>query len=253
MQSIQRTLAATAVVWAFLAGCAFAETIRWAQYDASPYAAEHLSSGCFWCKLVKEALALHGHDVSIRWYPLKRAFAMVEQGKADLSLGFLKTPERQRVVLFSEEPVASSPVSLFYRKDTAFDWERLEDLSGLRIGDRLGNVNGGPAYLAAEKSGGLTVERAPTDLHNLKKLLLGRIDVIVGAESMILGVLQANFTEQEQAKIVKHPKPLHVVHGYAVFTKSLAPHLIQAFNDGMRQLHENGRFDQLSRETMHSP
>ena len=35
--------------------------------------------------------------------------------------------------------------------------------------------------------------------------------------------------------------------------KVLPPHLIHAFNDGMRQLHENGRFDQLSREALHSP
>ena len=45
-----------------------------------------------------------------------------------------------------------------------------------------------------------------------------------------------------------HPKPLHGVHGYAVFNKRLAPHLMHAFNDGLRQLRENGRFDQLSRD-----
>jgi len=253
MKSIPCALATIAAAWSLFAASAVADTLRWAQYDASPYAAEHLPAGGFWCRLVKEAVALHGHEVSVRWYPLKRAYSMVEQGNADLSLGWLKTPERQKAVLFSDQPVASSPVALFHRKDAAFDWERLEDLRGFRIGDRLGNVNGGQAYMTAEKSGVLTVERVPTDLHNLKKLLLGRIDVIVGAESMILGVLQANFTEQEQALIVRHPKPLHVVHGYAVFTKGLAPHLIHAFNDGIRQLHENGRFDQLSREALHAP
>ena len=253
MKSIALALAAMTVAGTLFVGSAVADTIRWVQYDASPYAAEHLPSGGFWCRLVKEAVALHGHEVDIRWYPIKRAFSMVKQGKADLSLGWLKTPERQKAVLFSDQPVASSPVVLFHRKDAAFDWERLEDLSGLRIGDRLGNVNGGQAYLAAEESGMLTVERVPTDLHNLKKLLLGRIDVIVGAESMLLGVLRANFTAQEQALIVKHPKPLRVVHGYAVFTTGLAPHLIHAFNDGIRQLRDNGRFEQLSRETLHSP
>ena len=253
MKFIRSALTAAAAAGLLLSGSAFADTIRWAQYDASPYAAEHLPSGGFWCRLVSEAVALHGHEVSIRWYPLKRAFSMVEQGKADLSLGWLQTPERREKVLFSDQPVASSPVALFHRRDAAFEWERIEDLKGLRIGDRLGNVNGGQAYLAAEKSGILTVERVPTDLNNLKKLLLGRIDVIVGAESMILGVLQANFTEQEQAFIVKHPKPLHVVYGYAVFAKGLAPHLIHAFNDGIRQLRENGRFDQLSRETLPAP
>jgi len=149
MKSIPCAWAATASAWLLLTGSAFAETIRWAQYDASPYAAEHLPSGGFWCRLVQEAVVLHGHEVSIRWYPLKRAFSMVEQGQADLSLRWLKTPERQQTVTFSDQPVASSPVALFHRQGAAFDWERLEDLSGLRIGDRLGNVNGSQAYLAA--------------------------------------------------------------------------------------------------------
>ena len=231
-------------------GSGLAGTIRWVQYNASPYAAEDLPAGGFWCQLVKEALALHGHDVTIEWVPLKRSFAMVEKGKADLSLGWLKTPGREKAVLFSDEPVASSPVVLFYRKDRVFDWEALDDLKGLRIGDRLGNVNGGKAYLAAENAGLLTVERVPTDEQNIKKLLMGRIDVIVGAKSMIQGVLRIKFLPKEQSRVAIHPKPLHVVHGYAVFSRQLSPRIIHAFNDGMRQLRENGRLDQLFRETM---
>jgi polar amino acid transport system substrate-binding protein len=175
---------------------------------------------------------------------------MVENGAADLSLGWLKTPDREKVVHFSDEPVASSPVALFHRRTTALDWDDIEDLKGLRIGDRLGNVNGGQEYLAAEASGVLTVERVLTDEQNLRKLLMGRIDVIVGAESMITAVLQSQFTPQERAEIAIHPKPLHVVYGYAVFNRQLAPHLMRAFNDGMRQLRESGRFDQLSRELL---
>lgn len=250
MKAIRAAMISAAIVCVLLVGHGRTQTIRWVQYNAAPYAAEHLPAGGFWYRLVSEALALHGHDVSIRWYPLKRAFAMVENGSADLSLGWLKTPQREQAVLFSDEPIASSPVALFHRKDFVFDWKHLEDLKGIRIGDRLGNVNGGKAYLAAEKAGTLTVERVSGDEQNIKKLLMGRIDVIVGAESMIQGVLRSRFTLQEQAKIVKHPKPLHVVHGYAVFNRQLAPQLIRAFNDGIRQLRESGRFDQLSREAL---
>jgi polar amino acid transport system substrate-binding protein len=250
MKKILFTVMVATITGASLTGNGQAETLRWVQYNVSPYAAEHLPAGGFWCQLVREALALRGHDISIQWYPLKRAFAMVENGAADLSLGWLKTPEREKAVLFSDRPVARSPVVFFHRRDKAFDWETLEDLKGLRIGDRLGNVNGGKTYLAAEKAGVINVERVPADEQNLKKLLLGRIDVIVGAESMIEGVLRDRFLPQDQSKITKHPKPLHVVEGYAVFNRQLAPHLIHAFNDGIDQLRENGRFEQLSRETL---
>jgi len=238
------------LVGASFTASALADTLFWVQYEVPPYAAEHFPAGGFWCRLVKEALALHGHDVTIKWVPLKRAFAMVRTGAADLSLGWLKTPEREKAVRFSSLPVADSPVTLFHRRDKSFDWETLDDLKGLRIGDRLGNVNGGKAYLAAEKAGEITVERVTADEQNVKKLLMGRIDVIVGAESMIKGVLRDRFSPQEQAKIAMHPKPLHGVYGYAVFKRQLAPDLIEAFNDGMRQLRETGRFEQLSRETM---
>jgi len=132
----------------------------------------------------------------------------------------------------------------------AFDWETLDDLKGLRIGDKIGNMGAGEAFLAAEKSGELTVERVPTDEQNLKKLLAGRIDAMVGTPMGIQAILKAMFSPEEQARIVAHPKPLRDVRAYAVFNKQFSPQLIQTFNDGIRQLRESGQYDQWFSEAL---
>ena len=227
------------------AGSLAADTVRLVQYEASPMAAAHLPDGGVWCRTARAAFALQGHTLTITWAPVKRAMDMVAQGEADFSLGWLKTPEREERFRFSAAPIAESPVALFHRSDTAFDWNTLDDLQGLRIGDRLGNVNGGDAYLAAERAGTLTVERVGTDEQNIRKLLTGRIDVVIGAATMIRGVLEDRFSEGERVQIVAHPKPLHVVRGYAIFNRQLAPALIQAFDNGMDRLRRSERLDPL--------
>lgn len=249
MKTIRYAMGLATVVYLLASGSGLAQTIRMVQYQAPPYAADNLPEGGFYCQLAKEAFAIYGHDVTVSWRPLKRAFAMVKEGTADLSLGFLKIPQRERSVLFSTEPIASSPVAIFYLKAKGFNWDTLEDLQGLRIGDRLGNVNGGSDYLAAEQAGRLTIERVTTDAQNISKLLMGRIDVLIGAASMIKGALRASFSREEQDQIAMHPKPLHVVYGFAIFNRRLSPQLIDAFNSGVRKLRENGRFDQLSPDT----
>lgn len=221
------------------------ETIRVAMHEIPPMASEHLPDGGFYARIVKEVFALNDIEFSINWYPLKRAYFLLERGEADLALGWSKVPGRELVFTFSEEPLAEALILFFYRKVSPFDWETLEDLKGLTIGDRIGSKAGGKVYLAAEKAGTIKVERVSKEELNVKKLLIGRIDVMIGDSISMPAILKYQFSQEERVRIVAHPLPLRIIQGYAIFNKQVSPRIIEAFDKGMRQLREKGKYKQL--------
>lgn len=231
-------------------GCFFkrqaaADPVRLAQYEVYPLASKKLPGGGFACNIVREAFALHGQKVETRWYPTKRALSIVKKGVADISLGWKKTPERETEFIFSSKPLVESSTLFYFRKDRAFEWNTIEDLKGLRIGFIIGAVSVSDDFLAAEAAGEITVDRVNTNIQNIKKLLAGRIDAMVGSPFNIPYIIKKEFSSEEQSRIVAHPKPLIKSHYYAVFYKQLSPRLIHAFNDGINQLRKSGKYDQL--------
>ena len=239
------------IIFIFLRmGAVNAQVLRVAQFEAPPGLASNLPGGGTTVQLAREAFALQGIKITIKWYPLKRALQVVRAGKADMSLSLQKTPERMQQFLFNDIPLATMPVNIFYIKDTPFHWTELGDLKGLVIGDRLGNLSGGKDFLAAEHSGILTVDRVPTDVQNLKKLLRGRIDILIGIPFGMTAELKKHFTPEEQNAVVKHPRPLNKIVLFSIFNKQTPPEIIQAFDAGLGQLKKNGRYDALYNEAV---
>ena len=156
-----------------------AETIRVAQHEIPPMASKRFPEGGLYIRMAKEVFALHDIELIVKWYPMKRAFRMVETGNAELSFGWSNIPKRQKSFFFSDKPMAEAMIGFYYRKDKTFDWKTFDDLKGLRIGDSIGSKAGGKEYLAAEKLGTLTVERVSTEAQNIQKLLAGRIDIML--------------------------------------------------------------------------
>lgn len=236
----------------FFKGDTGAETLHMAQYEVLPLTSQKMTGGGFGCIIAEEALSLHNHNLTIHWYPLKRAITLVEKGEADISLGWRKSKERERKVIFSEKPLLDSSVVFFYRKDKPFDWETLEDLYGLKIGDIIGSISVTGAFLAAEKAEKLTVDRVPTENQNIKKLLAGRIDIMIGSALTTPFTLEAMFTREEREQLAMHPKTLVEGRYYAIFSKQLSPRVVQAFNDGIEQLRQNGQYSQMLSQALYN-
>ncbi len=251
IKSLVKAMLVVLVILLFIPGGGeSAETIRLANYEAPPFASESLPGGGVMCRIVAEAFSRHGIAVSIRWYPVKRAYRNVKEGHADASLGWMKNPDRERAVIFSDEPLAASSIVCFFRKGKSFDWRSIDDFKGLRIGAKVGALAYGNSFLEAERTGELRVHRVPTDEQNLRKLLSGRIDVMLGSPILIQTLLRTRFTPEQQAQIVAHPKPLSEQRFYAIFNKRLSPRSIEAFNDEIRQLRESGQFSQWVKEAL---
>ena len=99
-----------------ISGIAYAnDVVQCAQYNALPWFDETNDGGGMGVHIISEVFALSDIDMVVRWYPVKRAFMTVASGGADLSLVWLKTPEREQAVLFSEDPVVTTQILFYHR------------------------------------------------------------------------------------------------------------------------------------------
>ena len=88
-------------------------------------------------QLISEAFATQGVSVDYGFFPWKRAYTEVKQGRWQASAIWGRTPEREADCLFSAV-VYRDEVVLFYRRDKPISWDgslaEAEQLKGLRIG-----------------------------------------------------------------------------------------------------------------------
>jgi len=131
-------------------------------------------------EMLWEILSQMGYAPSFELLPWKRAQQMIEEGKADGIYSYSETQERMKIAYFSN-PISFTSDVFFKKRDKTVRWEKLSDLRPYRIG-ASGGYNYPEEFLAAVHRGELTVEYVTSEnsnLLNLRKLLLGRIDLLI--------------------------------------------------------------------------
>ncbi|WP_068824853.1 substrate-binding periplasmic protein [Pseudomonas sp. BMS12] len=123
-----------------------------------------------------EVLRRLGVEVQWQFMPWKRCLLAIEQGQADGVLDIFRIPERERAMLFVEEPLSEVEFVLFYARQRPYRYHSLEDLRDLVIGTS-------PGYWYNDKtfrdSRLFSREEAPTHEANLGKLVRQRVDLVV--------------------------------------------------------------------------
>lgn len=142
----------------------------------------------------------------------------------------------------------------FYRKDTSFDWNNIEDLKKATIGITLGEwvMDGNDEFTKALRGGELTYSSVPRDELNFLMMNAGRIDVFpqqldVGYEQLNKLVADKRLSEEEAARITHHPKPFRTMPLYLLLSKKHERNneMIELFNKGLQRLKESGRYQQI--------
>ncbi|MGV8920455.1 MAG: substrate-binding periplasmic protein [Pseudomonas sp.] len=116
-----------------------------------------------------------GIDVEWQFLPWKRCLAMLEQGQADGALDIFQNPEREKLLLYPNEPLSDVEWVLFYANARPHPFQNLNDLRGLTVGVSPGYVYGQDF----ENSPLFIREGASSHEANFGKLLLGRIDLVI--------------------------------------------------------------------------
>lgn len=227
-------------------GCATAARSLVAAIDELPpwSVVENGRLGGAYADIARELGRRLGLAVDTVQCPPKRCMLMLEQGKADLGIGFKSTPSRRRFLHFLVTPYRPRVADrVFYLlAEQAGEVRSYADLAPLRIG-----VKPGAEYFEQfDHDILLKKEGASTTEANFRKLALGRIDAVIAPEDQgdaMLGrlglrhrVVKASFRQAD---------PTARAIGVALQSPFAAR--IEEFESAMGQMARDGTLDMLVR------
>ncbi|WP_394699793.1 substrate-binding periplasmic protein [uncultured Pseudodesulfovibrio sp.] len=211
-----------------------------------PFYSASLPGGGFGNRVISESFALAGISVDFMFLPWRRAMSMADNGPPAGSAGWLPLEGRDRRFLFSD-PVFSSDRVFFYRRDTSFTWQTLNDIRDLRVGITLGSAEEFP-FEDAMAGGKGKLDMAVSYVAGMKMLIEGRVDVYACNKSVGLFVL-ARRIDSGADRIAYDPRPIFTETNHLILSRRLpyAQELMDRFNAGLRKLRESGRYDRIRR------
>ena len=221
------------------------ETIRIAIGEWPPFMSKDLKHYGILTHIVTESYALEGYKTEYGFFPWARAKVYAEEGTWDCSAGWAKTAVRLKKFIYSDSIMKNSNV-FFHLKSFKFDWNTMDDLKGIPIGSTI-EYYYGDAFMEAEKSKQILVQRAPSDELNFRKLLKGRIKLFTAGVDVGYSLLQKKFTPEENQLITHHSRPTNVDDLHLIFSNKNERNLqlIKVFNKGLKKLRKSGKYDQM--------
>jgi polar amino acid transport system substrate-binding protein len=219
--------------------------------DYAPYTGDDLPGGGLVTELVRRAFAVGGRRYDVRFMPWKRGYDGVVAGRFLATFPYVRTPEREREVLFSDPVIEVRQfVYLSNRSGMEFrgrtgpdDSDLLEDFQGRTVCQPVGYAL--PAELEAMAGQGRLTRQTPSDLGACARMVAtGRADALVidefsGAAAIAKSGLADDIRVAERPFAVV---TLHLVVGRAT---PGAETTIAAFNDGLKTLKQQGVYRQL--------
>ncbi len=198
-------------------------------------------------EIVKETFKRMNQPIEITLLPWARAINYIEQGKADAIFTAYKTPEREQFADYSHEVLIPQTISLFVKKGQSISFDgNLKKLSSYSIGV-VNKVSYGPSVDSAIKSGLLpNIQLVSTGELNFKKLLLGRMDIVVsnkyGAWNILKKLKKSDQIEELTPEIQSIPS-------YMAFSKKRKLSALRdKFDRTLKALKKDGTYEKIIEE-----
>lgn len=159
-----------------------------------------------------------GVDVTIKIYPIARGLLMVKNGEVDAYFSLKKTPEREKDLLFTNEPIIQQPFVFFINKNSKINWNgSIEDINKYRFGI-VSNTSYGTVFDNYLKNDVITnIDKAQTFELNIKKLLAGRVDIIINSYDVGQSIINRLSADNE---IIALSPPIEIINSFLAFTKA---------------------------------
>ncbi len=214
-----------------------------------PYQSPNLKHYGVVSRIVSEAFALEGVEVTYKFLPWKRAYKYILEGKLD-GVGYATKKSSRLEHFYFSEPVFEKKRAFFHLKSTQFDWNNIEDLQGLKIGALLG-YSYSDEFDEADAIGLITTQRVNTHQQNMTKLAHGnRIDIALSTIDQGYYALQQVYPEDIEL-VTYHPKMLQTAGMHLMLSKKVDKNkeLVEVFNRGLKKLKQSGKYDQYFMES----
>jgi len=213
-----------------------------------PYSGEGLVHGGLINQIVTEAYEAVGYKVNVHFFPWSRAARMTREGDLDGLAQVWKRAVRNSWLLYSD-PVPSSNEVVFYKRKNAkieFDSQNYLSLKPYTIGTGRGYANP-PSFELVQKH--LRIEEVTEDIQNLRKLVSGRIDLVIIDKLVGQYLLKTNMPAALD-ELTWIGTPLSIEENYVGISKKAADAEKKHgdFNRGLAQLKRTGRISAILAE-----
>jgi polar amino acid transport system substrate-binding protein len=230
----------------------FAEKILLTSGEWGPYMSNRLYHGGFVTDVIINAFKAVNVDVEIEYYPWGRSYAYAKEGEVNKknyngTLVWIYTPERAEYFYYSDI-VLSENVVLFYLKENDYEFEKIEDLKGLRIGGTLHTVY--PVLEQAEKEGIIKIIRDDYYENLFRKLLTKRVDAIPYLKNVGLFYIRNSLIENDRKKIIYSKNSISIKEYHLILNRKDSNNLklIKKFNEELKIIKENGVYEKLKKD-----
>ena len=215
------------------------KTISVALGEWPPYASEQLPHGGLLPLIMKRAFAYSDIKLQVKFMSWQEAYDKTRLGHYDVSPGWLKTPERETQMHFSQA-ISYIDLRLLHHHDRNLSWENIEELYPLRLGIVPGYSYSEQLDTAIQSKRINTVEYQ-NDLAAINAILAKKID-IYPADAMVASYLLNKLPEQQRTQIAFDEHTLSNNPVYLIASKTASPELINIFNEGLEQLKQSGEY-----------
>jgi len=224
---------------------AFADTLSVVTLHYPPYCYEENGEVVgFSADLLKEVFRRMDIPMQIKVLPWKRALKMVKDGRADAVFLAFKTEEREQFADFPEEMFIAEPTSLFVKKGSKITWNgELGSLNKYKVGRPLG-YSSGTEFDNAVKSGVIPyIDGAGSPQITIRKLIKGRIDILVANRYLILDELK----KMKKVGEIKELKPvINEDPSYLAFSKKRDMRkIIEKYVEVIRGMKNDGSYQRI--------
>lgn len=200
-----------------------------------PYTSSNMADKGALAEMAEIAFKLQGYAVQFSIVPWQRAVDMMDKHEADALLPVYTSPRNKARYYLSDSMLSVD--SVFVRlKDMQIPYKKLEDLVAWRIG-----VVKDTSYIASlSKQGPFLVEEAPHELMNYRKLITGRIELMLDTRETIERMMKSMpESERQPLEYMEPPYQTNTLH-IAFHPNETGKRLRDIFNDGLATLRDKG-------------
>lgn len=214
----------------------------WCPFNCEPDAARP----GFMVEIAQYALGKYGHTVDYQIMPWNRAIKEVRAGKIDGVIAELKSHSPDLIYPAREAALAVN--AFWVKKGTPWRYQGIDSLNGVTLGIIRDYAFGNPldAYVLKNKlniSRVAMVNGEQAVAQNIKRLVLGRIDVYVEAQAVVR--FQAG--KDGQADLLESAGILNATPLYVAFSPQRATSAAYArmLAEGVDELRATGKLDNI--------
>lgn len=219
-----------------------ARTIEVATVEWPPYFSENLKDQGPLAAITRAALKVRGHDVNILFMPWKRALKEVEYGRFDMVLGAFDTQVRRKQFFYTEQIFSVDEYIIGLESKGINSFHSLKDLRDYTFGTTLG-YSYSKEFVEAEY---LARQPVSSDLLNLRKLFIDRIDFVVMNSAAFRDTLNKIPREDRRDHVLLTPAlSTNSVYNLVSRRVSDSAQLLADFKFGLKTIKANGTYDAI--------